>query len=51
MVCPACESHGVGKRCGDCGVDLVPARAYFEAERVMREREALRLSRKLRKKP
>lgn len=32
VVCPACEMHGVGKRCVDCGIDLVPARQHFEAE-------------------
>lgn len=47
MVCPACESHGIGYRCPDCGVVLVAAREYFESERIEREREARRISRKI----
>lgn len=47
MVCPACEMHGVGKRCSDCGVDLVPARQHFEQERLEREREARRIGREI----
>ena len=47
MVCPACEQHGIGKRCSDCGIDLVPARKHFEAERIEREREARAISREI----
>ncbi len=47
MVCPVCEMHGIGKRCADCGIDLVPARQYFEVERIEREREARRISREI----
>lgn len=45
MVCPCCEMHGIGKRCAECHVDLVPAREHHEAERIERDREAIRISR------
>ena len=51
MVCPACEQHGIGKRCSDCWIDLVPARQHFEAERIEREREARRISREIGEQP